>query len=92
MSTMTTFDKAALSELINQAEAEGKWLHCHYQDLWFSPAELRSENSAGNFVWGVVNWVIRDPQEQLDRLDRDIEGAVRNRDAFAKRMRHTKRA
>lgn len=54
-----------LNALIDKAEAEGKWLWCHYQDLWFSPAQLREENRNGKFRWGPVNWKLRDPQERI---------------------------
>ena len=55
-----------LNALIDKAEAEGKWLWCHYQDLWFSPAQLREENRNGKFRWGPVNWKLRDPQERSE--------------------------
>lgn len=59
-----------LALLIAQAEAEKKWLWCHYQDLWFSPAQLRAKNAAGKFIWGVVNWTLRDPQERVEEANR----------------------
>lgn len=54
-----------LRALIEQARAEGKWLWCNYQDLWFSPDQLTEQNNNGSFRWGVVNWKLRDPQERL---------------------------
>jgi len=57
-----------LSGLIEKAERERLWLHCAYQDLWFSPAELRKENAKGRFLWGPENWELRDPAEGLARL------------------------
>ena len=57
--------KAELAPLIEQARAEGLWLWCHYQDLWFSPDELQAQNAKGKFLWGAVNWMLRDPQERV---------------------------
>lgn len=72
-----------LEPLISQAEAEGKWLHCSYQDLWFSPAQLREENRKGSFLWGPVNWTLRDPQERLAEAQRRADSAV----AYAQRVK-----
>jgi hypothetical protein len=41
-----------LQPLISQARVQGKWLHCAYQNLWFSPDELEAENREGRFRWG----------------------------------------
>ena len=79
-----------LEPLIREAERAGKWLHCQYQNLWFSPKELRIQNSEGHFIWGAVNWTLRDPMEEYSRLCQEIHDsqrrAIRERDAFAKRM------
>lgn len=79
-----------LEPLIREAERTGKWLHCVYQDLWFSPAELRAENAGGHFIWGAVNWTLRDPLDEYARLCKEVHDsqarAVRARDAFAKRL------
>lgn len=75
-----------LSALIDRAEAEGKWLFCSYQQLWFSPADLRAQNARGRFCWGAVNWQLRDPQERLAEADRAVEAAQRQRDAIAARL------
>ena len=34
--------------------------------LWFSPNQLEAEQKNGKFVWGAVNWALRDPQEHLN--------------------------
>ena len=54
-----------LNALIDKAEAEGKWLWCAYQDLWFSPTNLREHNRHGKFRWAAQNWKLRDPQERI---------------------------
>lgn len=66
----------AMQELINKAEREGKWLHCYYQDLWFSPADLRKQQAAGSFRWGPVNWTLRDPAERVTQAKKEAEAAA----------------
>jgi hypothetical protein len=77
-----------LKELIEQARKEGKWLWCHYQDLWFSPDQLEAENAAGKFRWGPVNWKLRDPQERLSEAERRLASAAAERDQIAKSIAH----
>lgn len=62
-------------ELIEEARANGKWLHCAYQDLWFSPDELDAANRNGKFRWGPANWSLRDPQEMVAAADRRATNA-----------------
>jgi len=38
-----------LEPLIQQAEREGKWLESTYQNIPFSPRELRAENAKGSY-------------------------------------------
>jgi hypothetical protein len=64
-----------LKPLIAEAKATDRWLHCHYQDLWFSPEQLEAANAQGRFLWGPVNWTLRDPQERVAILSRDVENA-----------------
>ena len=56
--------------LFKRAKEEGLWFWCHYQDLWFSPDELRKAQADGRFRWGAVNWKLRDPREQVKKLER----------------------
>lgn len=70
MSRMTkdearAYIKAGLAPLFERARVEGLWFWCRYQDLWFSPDQLAKEHAAGSFLWGAVNWSLRDPQERL---------------------------
>ena len=71
----TTFEevKQELESLCKEAEEKKLWIHCHYQNLWFTPNELRTANADGRFIWGRVNFTLRDPQEKLDEIDRQIE-------------------
>jgi len=79
--------RESIEALIQEAERKGLWLHCYYQDIWRSPQQLREANAKGQFLWGPVNWSLRDPKERLDearersqraaeevrRITRDIE-------------------
>lgn len=65
--------RSELRSLIQEAERRGKWLHCAYQDLWFSPAELRKANDESKFLWGAVNWTLRDPIELLEQARRRVK-------------------
>lgn len=83
---MSELNWAEMNALIDKAEKEGKWLWCRYQDLWFSPAELRKEQANGNFRWGAVNWELRDPQDGLAELEHDVALAEGEVAAFKLRM------
>ncbi len=65
--------RAMLKPLIQQAKDEGKWLWCSYQDLWFSPNDLECRNILGNFLWGPVNWQLRDPTEHVMELEEAVK-------------------
>ncbi len=67
--------KQDLADLIVRARREGKWLWCHYQNLWFSPDQLAAENAKGSFVWGVCNWELRDPIERLREAESNVTRA-----------------
>ena len=79
-------DEMSLQELIAQARQEGKWLHCSYQDMWFSPDELEKENSNGKFRWDSSNFQLRNPDEELLLLSAKIRTAQKNYHDFANRM------
>lgn len=66
---------ASLAPLKAEARANGTFLYCAYQDLWFSPDELDAHNAQGSFVWGPVNWQLRDPAERTARLEQTIQNA-----------------
>lgn len=76
-----------LEPLFERAEKEGLWFHCGYQDLWFSPKELRENQANGRFVWGLPNWELRNPLEKIESLERlksNIDGQIRE---IQKRMK-----
>jgi hypothetical protein len=66
---------AGMDSLFQQAETEGKWFHCSYQDLWFSPSELKGLQETGRFRWGAVNWTLRDPKERSVEVERRVTAA-----------------
>lgn len=81
--------KVGLYQFIQQARAEGKWLFINSLatgPLWFSPDELEAEHREGKFMWGVGNWHMRDPREQLAAADRAVAAAQNERDRIAKRI------
>ena len=57
-----------IEEIIAKARKEGKWIYCRYQDLWFSPDDLEKQNKCGRFLWGTINWEVKDPQERVKEL------------------------
>lgn len=76
---------AGLEPLLQDAEAEGKWLHCAYQNLWFSPEELRAHHRDGRFVWGAINWSLRDPAVyRLEEVRKFLDARDRYRKALAR--------
>lgn len=64
-----------LHSLIQNARSQRLWLWCSYQNLWFSPDELEAKNNEGKFLWGPVNWKLRDPKEHIQQLEQDVECA-----------------
>jgi hypothetical protein len=76
-----------LAEMIEQARHEKKWFYCDYQGLWFSPDELEKHNANGRFLWGPINWQLRDPRERAEQLDHQIETLRRERDRIIAMLR-----
>lgn len=64
-----------LKPLFEQARKEGKWFWCHYQDLWFTPDELEKHHADGKFIWGAVNWELRDPEELINEARERVRSA-----------------
>ena len=69
---MTEHEKIVngLKPLFEKAKKEGLWFNCHYQDLWFSPEELEERQAKGEFMWGAVNWTLKNPKGHLKSLER----------------------
>lgn len=79
--------KAEVASLCEIARAKNKWLHCHYQDLWFTPDELLEQNANGRFIWGARNWSISDPEEGIHKLDNEVLHAQRRLDNLRDRVK-----
>ena len=58
-----------LEPLFEEARRTGKGFYVSslcVDPTWFSPRELMEEQKGGHYVWGAVNWRLRDPQEMID--------------------------
>ena len=75
-----------LVPMFAKARAEGLWFYCKYQDIWFSPSELKAENDKGRFILGSVNWTLRDPIERLKQLNNLIISTEAEKKRFEGRM------
>ena len=60
---------ATLEPLFETANQENLWFYHQQRDLWFSPKELKAAQEAGQYVWGVKNWILRSPYERLSELE-----------------------
>ena len=67
-----------LEPLFEKAQKEGLWFFGNYQSLWFSPAELRTKHQEGKFIWGAVNWILRNPNEYIEELEDELERREKN--------------
>lgn len=77
---------ADLDPLFREAHQTGKWFHCNYQDLWFSPEELAKHHENGQFIWGAVNWQLRDPMEMLEAAEKRARDARAEVDRIRERI------
>ena len=76
----------SLKPLFEKAEKEKLWFYSNYQDMWFSPKELKEYQSKDCFIWGADNWKLRNPKEELERLYKQANNHYKNIDNFTKRM------
>jgi hypothetical protein len=79
--------KKGLEPMFKEARERGFWFYTSYHDLWFSPDELEQAQSEGRFMWGAVNWQLRNPYERLNELDARTRNAQQARDDFMQRIR-----
>lgn len=75
-----------LEPLFERAEKEGLWFYSNYQDFWLSPQELKEYQSEGRFVWGAVNWQLRNPYERLNELVGKRHGVENEIEQFKNRI------
>jgi len=71
-----------LEPLFKRAREQNLWFHCNYQDLWFTPEELEKTQEKGRFVWGAINWELKDPTEKLQGLQNKVKRAQKDYDEF----------
>jgi hypothetical protein len=64
-----------MEDLFERAEREGLWFYTNYQQMWFSPKELKKYQAEGRFRWGPLNWHLRNPREALDEAARQMAQA-----------------
>ena len=83
---MNTEIADSLAPLFKEADRTGKWFNCDYHDIWFSADELRANHAKGSFVWGAVNWSLKDPLVHIETLQRRIANASSELNAFLKRV------
>lgn len=76
-----------IESMIQEAERKGLWLKSKYQNLWFSPEELRKEVRKGHFRWGRENWTMRDPKERKEELIREERKQRKKTRKFTQRMK-----
>jgi len=69
--------------LIAQAERDGMWLWCHYQSIWFTPADLRAQQANQKFLWSVDQFHLRSPDEYIEQYEEKVATA----DELLKRAR-----
>lgn len=71
-------DRDALDEMFRTARADGLWFYHNgiSGPLWFSPDELQAEQAKGRFVWGAINWTLRDPYDGVALLDKKAFAAL----------------
>ena len=83
--------RLSLEPLFQQAERDGLMFHCQYQDLWFTPKQLREAQSQGKFLWGKCNWHLRPRaayrlklSNKIDELRGQLDRAVNDLILFVK--------
>lgn len=76
-----------LEFLIKEAEEKGWWLRSHYQQLEFSPRELRESNAQGRFIWGPVNWELIDPKTLLKDEEKELHSLRKHNATIEHRMK-----
>lgn len=80
----------SLQPLFKRADRDGLWFYTDYQQLWFSPNELRKCHKEGRFVWGAENWNLRNPQERLNQIENEQRTLNQEKNEFLARMEKAK--
>ncbi len=74
-----------LTALIDDARKSKKWL-CAENIYWFSPDELENEIKNNRFLWPLVHWKKRKPEERLQELQQELRRARWNIKTFKSRI------
>lgn len=77
----------SLEPLFKKAESEGLWFNSNYQDMWYTPKELREKQSQGFYIWGIDNWTLRNPQDRIDILEMCIKDLETEKFHFIERIK-----
>jgi hypothetical protein len=64
-----------LDPLFEKAEKENLYFYSNYQCIWMSPKKLRQYHKEGSFIWGPVNWQLKDPKVRTEELKERIVSA-----------------
>ena len=75
-----------LKPMFKEAKEKGLWFYCSYQGMWYSPEDLKKKQAEGQFMWGAVNWRLRDPKEKVTQLENSVKSAINELDNFKKRI------
>jgi len=67
-----------LAPLFSEARQKGLWFFSPYQQLWFSPQQLQNQQAKGKFLWGAVNWQLRNPMEMVQQAENDVAKATKH--------------
>lgn len=64
--------------LIAKARAEKKWIYSNTMagEYWWSPDWLEEENTNGRFLWGAINFELRDPQDRVKQAQKRLDEAL----------------
>ena len=78
--------KIALTGLITKARYEKKLIRSRYQGIVLMPSELEAYNASGQFLWGLANWDLVDPGEELANREYELRGKTEALVAFRARV------
>lgn len=77
----------SLEPLFNKAKEENLWFYTGYHGIWFSVKELKREHKKGKYIWHKGNWELRNPEDRICELERNIEYAKIELREFKLRLR-----
>lgn len=66
-----------MEPMFAEAKKRRLWFYSAYQNLWWSPDELRTEQEAGRFRWGPANFKLRAPAEYIAERQRAVDEETR---------------